>query len=128
MAHTKKILSVLALGALASIGTLAHRASAQTITPSFAACNGGIEFIDLVALGTSNTRLHIGCIENNVTKHVVAHVQEPGFAQYNRNLETLKLLTSHAQTALLSGKQLQVYFDAISGGNNVITALSLRKQ
>ena len=127
MAHKKKILSVLfALGALGSLATLAHRASAQTA--SFAACNGGIEFIDLVALGSSNTRLHIGCIENGVTKHVMAHVQEPGFPQYNRNLETLKLFASHAQTALLSGKQLQVYFDAISGGNNVITALSLRKQ
>src|SRR5690349_9276422 len=43
MAHKKKVLSILfALGVLGSFGTLADRALAQTVTPSFSACNGGI--------------------------------------------------------------------------------------
>ena len=118
----KKFVSALfAIGTAAFLTTHTEDANAATFV-----CNGGIDYVDIVAVSSTNTRLQVGCFENGVLKHVVAHLQESNSA-YNRNIETLKLWASQVQAAILSGRQMNLYHDVV-GGNNVLTAISLRRQ
>jgi hypothetical protein len=62
---------------------------------------------------------------SNGTNHVAQLNPSDDCAQYKRDVDTLKIWHSMAQTALLAGKKMNIYSHACSDGNRHITALDI---
>jgi hypothetical protein len=69
-----------------------------------------------------NGTIIIQCAPTNY----LGHISPPSGCPGGQFIDTLKAWTSMAQAALLSGKNVQIYYDTC-GGVNTITALDLIK-
>jgi hypothetical protein len=87
-------------------------------------CDGGVLYVDFDY--SAGGRLSVGCLSGGATYAYYAMVNAPTCASANVPLEILKIWKATVDEALLSGKQIHVYWYPCSEGNR-IAAISLRR-
>ena len=89
-------------------------------------CDGGLIYVDFQQMSSNNTRLQFGCWSGGVEKDFYSYTGNSSCTNDNVTLETLKGFKSSAEAALLSGKQVIVYYDQC-GSTNYVSTFSLRR-
>jgi hypothetical protein len=115
---------------LGTVAVLVGLSVMATSTPAFATCANGVTpgsncqgtpvSPNLVEYGTSGLIVQV----NGGTNYYGQLTAQSGCTGNNQTTETLKQWLSLAQAALLSGKQLRVYYN-ICGSNNQLYIVAL---
>jgi hypothetical protein len=78
--------------------------------------------------GATNHVMNFSCFSGGTERTFFVYTGgAPGScSSYHRNIETWRYWKTSAETALLSGRVVHVYYD-VCNGNNHVTAFSLRR-
>jgi hypothetical protein len=100
--------------------------SPASATAGSLTCDGGMIYVDFQQMSATNTRLQFGCWSNGVEKDFYSYTGAGSCTGDNVSLETLKGFKASAEAALLSGKQIGVYYD-LCGSTMYTSTFSLRR-
>jgi hypothetical protein len=89
-------------------------------------CDGGMIYVDFQQMSPTNTRLQFGCWSGGVEKDFYSYTGSASCTGDNVTLDTLKGFKASAESALLSGKQIIVYYD-LCGSSMYTSTFSLRR-
>ena len=118
--NMKKLSIAFAVSALSLSFGMIGEAQAATYT-----CDGGLDYVDFGPDG-SGMGLQFGCITGSTVRHMNSYTASDVCTAQNVSTDVMKGWLAMAQAALLSGRQLVVYYTSC-GGRNRIDFVSMRK-